>query len=128
MARRGSGHQKTAIIDAIRTGLSIEAACQCAGLSRSTFYRWRDDDDRFGDQVDRAIAESEGHLVGLIRSAAETDWRAGAWLLERRFPHWSRREVVPVQVAAPIEVIVRREDRQGTTSYRCDTIGQDVDD
>jgi len=82
-----------------------------------TFYRWRDQDEKLSAEFDRAIAESEVRLVRSIESAGQTDWRASAWLLERRFSHWTKREApVPVQVAAPVEVIVRREDRRGTTS------------
>ena len=116
-SRRGRPTLEAAILDAIRSGCSIEAACQSAGVSRATFYRWRDQDEAFGDQVDKAIAESEVRLVRSIEAAGQSDWRASAWLLERRFSHWSKREAaLPVQVAAPVEVIVRREDRYGTTS------------
>lgn len=36
---------------------------------------------------------SESELVSCIRTAAATDWKAAAWILERRFPErWARPE------------------------------------
>ena len=39
----------------------------------------------FAIAVDRALAEAETSLVGIVRKAANTQWQAGAWLLERRW-------------------------------------------
>jgi hypothetical protein len=42
----------------------------------------------------------EGALVGAIAAAARRDWRAAAWILERRWPdRWGRVEVRPLAEA-----------------------------
>ena len=44
--------------------------------------------------VQEALAKSEQKLVELVFNHAEKDWRAAAWLLSRRFPHWRDKPIV----------------------------------
>ena len=47
----------------------------------------------FSDTVKKAQAQSEAMLVGLVGKAAEKNWTAAAWRLERKFPDkWGRTE------------------------------------
>ena len=80
------------IVDAVRRGNSYRMACNIAGLHESTFYTWMkegqaDPDSKFGKfRVDVLAAESENgdRLLGLIQEHAIKDWKAAAWVLERR--------------------------------------------
>lgn len=85
-----------AILTGIRAGLPYRLAAEAAGVSYQTFNEWQhgrfprgaDKDLRveFLDQLTRARGESARRLTALISTAATDDWRAAAWLLERRFP------------------------------------------
>ncbi len=85
-----------AILAGIRAGLSLRLAAEAAGVSETTFHQWqrgefprgadRDLKVQFSEQLTRAKGESARRLTALISSAAVEDWRAAAWLLERRFP------------------------------------------
>ena len=89
------------IIQATRAGCDIEVACRAAGVSRSTYYRWKARGERehtgeyhdFVQALRAAEAEAEVHAVVVIRKAMhEGDWRASLAFLERRFPdRWSKR-------------------------------------
>ena len=75
------------ILKEIAKGVPYKAACQCADLSLFTFNEWRKNDSAFAEKVRRADLEAIGRNVDLIQHAAEKgDWRAAAWLLERRCP------------------------------------------
>jgi hypothetical protein len=84
------------LLAGIRNGLPYELAAEAAGIGRSTFYNWqrgafpRGADKvlkvEFLDALTRARGESAFRLAGLINRAATGDWRAAAWMLERRFP------------------------------------------
>jgi hypothetical protein len=52
----------------------------------------------FSDAVEKALAESEVRDVAVISiAAAQGDWRASAWRLERKFPDkYGRRQRVTV--------------------------------
>jgi ACT domain-containing protein len=46
----------------------IEAACKAVGLPRSTYYRWRKDDEKFADACDETIELSIGRINDLAES------------------------------------------------------------
>lgn len=75
----------------LKMGATIELAAASIGISRRTWYRWL----QRGEEGERAYrrfytaiqqAEVAGALEALerINGAASTDWKAAAWLLERR--------------------------------------------
>jgi transposase len=77
----------------LRLGCYVETAAACAGISRDTFYDWMKRGGKgekpykqFADAVDQAMAESEARDLAVILKAAEKNWTAAAWRLERRFP------------------------------------------
>jgi len=81
------------IIQAIQSGATYDICAQFAGISPATFYNWmkqgRDGKQKskveFLERIKRA--ESKGAIanLGLIqRAAKDGDWKASAWLLERR--------------------------------------------
>ena len=91
------------ILEAITIGATLEVAAQSAGINVATLYNWRDrgEDDlehgrdsvfaRFVEDFTRAQAEGEVTLIRVIRSQGPADWRAAAWLLERRHrERWAR--------------------------------------
>lgn len=51
----------------------IEYACKNTGLGRSTFYRWRKDDESFANEVDQAL--TKGRL--LINDMAKSQLISG---------------------------------------------------
>jgi transposase-like protein len=112
------------ILKGIREGAPYRYACAYAGVSDSTFREWRRraaDDERQG--IDSAYtafeaevrkAESEAILarMSIINKAAKGsenkpgDWKAAAWLLERRYPRYfgavDRRSEEPEADAEPV--------------------------
>lgn len=77
---------------ALAEGMSIEAACALAGIHRDTYYSWRKRPELAG-RIDAALATAEAALLATVRAASNDDWRAAAWILERRYPDtWARRD------------------------------------
>lgn len=82
-----------AILEALSKGASIQMACDYAGIGRSTFYSWRAKGEAqktgqlrtFVDDIAKASAQGGVHHLGKIFEASDRDWRASAWILERRW-------------------------------------------
>lgn len=84
------------LLNGIRAGLPIHLACDAAGIDDSTFYEWQNGKfprgadkqlkTEFSDKLTRARGVSALRNIALISKAADQDWRAAAWILERRFP------------------------------------------
>ena len=91
---------KDRIIEALRAGTTYEIAAQYAGISRSTLFEWIKKGEKEEDTAYRTFydnikkAEAEGAVVhlGTIAQASAKDWKAAAWILERR--HGYSKEVV----------------------------------
>lgn len=102
------------IVQAIRAGNYIETAASYAGINKTTLYDWlrrgarekervannnrariRKEEQpyvEFSNAVEKALAEAEMRDVLTISKAAEEQWQAAAWRLERKFPdRWGRR-------------------------------------
>lgn len=87
------------IITYIKAGSYLETAAAAAGVNRSTLHRWlkrgaegEESFAGFRSSVEGALAEAELRDLARIDRAAETDWKAAAWKLERRNPkRWGRR-------------------------------------
>ena len=75
-----------AILANLREGLTKEVACSQAGITRQTLYSWCENDEQLAMEVQAAVDVSQAVLIKAVTTASFTDWRAAAWMLERRYP------------------------------------------
>jgi transposase len=129
------------IVVLIRAGNYVETAAASAGIHKSTLYDWLKRGARekqritqnprariskkeapfvdFSDAVEKAQAEAESRDVMLIAKAAEEQWQAAAWRLERKFPaRWGRKLDVKQEVQGQVKV---SHDRQEIVETIVDT-------
>lgn len=83
--------------DLLIEGRTIERAAKLSGLSGTTIYRWlamgkkQDAESIYKELVERVSEATEASEFSLLQSMRKAgsdpkNWRANAWLLERRFP------------------------------------------
>lgn len=66
--------------------------CRAVGIHEATFYRWVKTprgalERELSESLKKAEADYKNALLGIIaKSAQERDWKAAAWLLERKYP------------------------------------------
>lgn len=75
-------------LKAYSIGLTIEKCCQYVGIDEKTYYNWakRSSDPRyfqFFQSIKKVESQVQIILLNDLRNSA--DWRAKAWVLERRF-------------------------------------------
>jgi hypothetical protein len=100
--RRSKKNQATldGIIEAIRIGITFERAADLHRVSRATVYRWRNEDPEFDKDILEAVVYSEAVLVQRVNDKSIDDWKAAAWMLERRHPEqYSQRREIDVTVS-----------------------------
>ncbi len=123
---RGGSHKEPVLTDEVqetivqllRTGNWAVTAASMAGVTRSTYERWIKQGEAdveagiesphaaFARACARASAQAEAVRVFRIQQAAERDWRADAWWLERRFPRrWGERVVQELEGGGRLEVV-----------------------
>ena len=84
--------RKERVIKAIQAGCTYEMAADYAGVSRKTLWTWLRKGEEDGDKTyetflhDLKKAEIDGAIthLGNIQHASVKDWKASAWMLERR--------------------------------------------
>lgn len=87
--------RQAALLSAIEEGLPLKEAAEIAGISYNTLNHWQNrganesappEFRQFCQLLRRSQALAMQVNVSAIRDAAKRDWRAAAWILERRFP------------------------------------------
>jgi len=71
------------IIDAVRSGLTMERAAELVGMNPGTIQGWVSKRPTFGRTIKKARREHEVSLLRSIELAGEKSWQARAWLAER---------------------------------------------
>lgn len=104
------------VCEGIRLRMTHKLAAMRAGICEKTFYIWISEGEQaqqkdldgqelsqresatlhFLQAVTRAVADGQAALLAAVHTAARTDWRAAAFILERRHPEdFSRRTYRP---------------------------------
>lgn len=142
------------IVQAVQAGNYIETAAAYAGINKSSFYEWLKRGERekqrvekdsrlrvrkseedyvsFSNAIEKALAVSEMRDVLIIGKAAETQWQAAAWRLERKFPkRWGKKEFNQTELTGKdggaIEITDARKRLIEKLSKGTDT-GTDIED
>lgn len=83
----------TRFYEAIRYGSKIKQACEYAGISPTQYYTWRRRANKkeepyytFVLGVEQAQGEFVVRNLQAVHAHTAIDWKAAAWLLERRHP------------------------------------------
>jgi transposase len=99
--------RQATIVRLIRAGNYLETAACAAGIDRVTLREWlkRGANEsegiyaEFTDAVNEAAAMAEARSVAIIAKAAEVQWQAAAWMLERKHRHkWGRQATVADEI------------------------------
>lgn len=87
---------------ALKSGNTKKNACLLAGCSETQLYKWLRDPNcetedtlawQFASSIKKSIAEAQNRNIVLIQKAAQNNWQASAWYLERSDPqNWGKRE------------------------------------
>jgi len=84
--------KRAQLLQAAKAGSTNRDAAAICGIAESTLYKWIAEHEDFGAEYETARAHARDRSVKLI--ADSDDWRAHAWLQERRDPaNWGKAEI-----------------------------------
>jgi len=126
------------VVQALHIGNHRKHAAQFAGIDECTLRRWMARGKNpaeeayvaFRQAVEEAEAKAHVMAMGAIAKAARTDWRAAAWMLERRLPeHYAPRSSLfdPYRTLELLEeagLIRTEEDRDRALAALAQTSGK----
>jgi hypothetical protein len=101
------------ILDAISQGATEKVAAALAGVSSKTISRWKQEDPKFAMEIHARRAQKTAERIQQVERAAEKNWNAAAWLLERD-PH-SREEFSKQNRQKEMPTVILRIDRSSVT-------------
>ena len=120
------------IVEQLKKIPIVEIACEKLKISRSTYYRWREDPE-FAQAADAAMRDgelfindlSEAQVVNLIR---EKNWPAIRFWLTTHHPAYRTRVDISAKVAmAPVKLTPEQEEEIERALKLASLIGEDDD-
>ena len=87
---------KEAVIENLKRMPIIEIACNKSGVSRATYYRWKEEDPDFSQAVDKAQEEGEALIRDvavskIIKGINDDNLTAAMYWLNHRDPRFSNK-------------------------------------
>lgn len=104
--------RKEKLLMAIKGGNDKKVACEFAGISEATLYRWLEQSRakgatkelrEFRESFERSEAEAETlHVARITQAANNGRWQAAAWWLERKHPErWAQQTKIKAELSGP---------------------------
>lgn len=104
------------LVNALSAGNYIETSCLHAGISVSSYYKWKKagedgdpDYEKFANAVNTALAAAEMGTLDIVRQVAveESDAKAAQWLLSHRFgSRWGDTKRVVVEAEKMLDKVM----------------------
>jgi len=105
---------KDKFLESLKKVPIVQIACEKIGVSRNSVYRWRNQDEKFLEDMDLAMAEgeafindiSEGQLLNMIK---EKSWPALAFWLRHRNPKFRDKVEITTKIKHNDELTPEQE-------------------
>lgn len=81
-----SEENRKLVLDVLATGGSRNDAAKMAGTTRQTIGNEVRANPEFAAAIDAAEVHGKVSLIERVFNASEDDWKAAAWMLERKYP------------------------------------------
>ena len=96
MIEKRQQKDKESIIENLKRMPIIEIACNKSGVSRATYYRWKEQDPEFSQAVDKAQEEGEALIRDvavskIIKGINDDNLTAAMYWLNHRDPRFSNK-------------------------------------
>lgn len=99
-----TGREKAALVEQLKKTPVIQIACEKAGVSRMTYYRWRKEDDAFASAADEALADGKSLVNDLAESQLLSALKSGdPWSIQYWLRHHHRDYAAKMELVANLK-------------------------
>jgi len=81
-----TGEKKEKLLEYLSLGMSRKMAGKALGFSHTTIADEAKRNPEFSAQLDQAEGKGVAENLDTIKKASRSDWKAAAWMLERKYP------------------------------------------
>ena len=106
---------KNQLLEQLRRTPIVEAACQKAGISRQTLYRWKAEDPEFAKQAEKAV--SDGRILvsdlaesQLINAVKDRNFPAITYWLKHHHPSYKTKIQIEGSLQMPQEELTPEQE------------------
>lgn len=103
----------------IGAGNTVKTIYGALGVSKQTWYNWLDKGSKAKsglyrkllEEVEKAESRAESRYVTIIAQAAEENWQAAAWMLERKYPErWGKKDRFAFEGDEGMKIVIKKVD------------------
>ncbi len=103
----------------IGAGNTIQTIFGALGISKQTWYNWLNKGEKaksgiyreLWEEVQKAESRAETRYVTIIAQAAEENWQAAAWMLERKYPErWGKKDRFAFEGDEGMKIVIKKVD------------------
>ncbi|MCK9324781.1 MAG: phBC6A51 family helix-turn-helix protein [Bacteroidales bacterium] len=107
----------------------VSAACEKTGVSRPTYYRWRQEDHAFAKEADEALEFGTQLVSDMAESQLLTAIRDGnlgavMYWLKHRNPHYNNKLEVTARIRQENDVLTPEQEAAITEAFRLASISE----
>lgn len=104
------------MIASILDGATVTAACSAAGISKTTFYRWRNTEAAFLADTEAAFDRRVQHVEDSLYQVAVSGKPSGVnaaifWLCNRAYRHWRNISTIEHRGSKSVTVMFQADGR-----------------
>ena len=74
------------LVKLVGNGMKVKDACEYLGITYAQYYAFTRDNYHMRVKVNNAKMKFKLHHIANVSQAGGRDWKASAWILERKFP------------------------------------------
>lgn len=90
----------------IGEGNTARDACKLVGIHEDTFYTWKKGKPEFSEALSAAEAQCKASCIKRVLEAGERDWRASAWILERRHKReYAKMDISQQEIKQTVDIV-----------------------
>ena len=123
---------KNAILEQLRKMPIIQITCERSGVSRATYYRWRNEDAQFKKAADVAARDgellindmSESQIIALIK---DRHWSAISFWLKHHHPKYATKVEIDIK-EAPAEKLTPEQEAAVKSALRCASLNYEYEE